>query len=421
MAFRQNRWFLLLLLLVPVNFILGIDRNALTVSSALVKHELGIDSVLMSEIVVISTAVYALLQVPAGWFTHKIGVRVALSGACLLWSLATIATSFQTHLTGFFGVRILLGIGQAPDWVACIFALKLLFSEKEREQASSLLLGGLYIGYTVSGVLTAHVIQAYGWRTCFVIYGVVGLVFSALIFLLYGGPSLESHVAKPAASAAPVAQTRVGLLPIMQIAIFYAGVCSVQSFYSVTFPHFMATTFHLSTMEIGNLFSVPWASLYISVLLAGIGIRSFKRKETPERPFRAAPVRVFGIVAAAAFLAAGMMSPYAWLSMVLFVLSMSCVGLCQVLTWSHVQSFPRGTGVVAGVTALMGNGMSSGAPVIAEIVYRDQQDWMPVAALAIVYGLIAASMWFIPAGGAGRDQREVLLTPGASAELEQEI
>jgi len=416
MAFRQNRWFLLLLLLVPVNFILGIDRNALTVSSPLVKQGLGIDNVLMSEIVVMSTAVYALLQIPAGWFTHRIGVRWALAGACLMWSIATILTSFQTSVSGFFAARILLGIGQAPDWVACIFALKLLFNEKEREQASSFLLSGLYIGYTFSGFLTAYVIGHYGWRACFQIYGVIGLIFSAVIFLLYGGPSLEREVA-PIAVKRNEPKDKVNLLPIFQIAIFYGGVCSVQGFFNVTFPHFMRDSYKLTTVQVGNLFSIPWAALYISVLLSGIVIRYFKRRETVEKPFRATRVRIFGIIAAPLFLACGILSHSIWLTMGLFILSMSCVGLCQVLTWSHVQSFSRGTGVVAGCTALVGNAMSAASPVWAEMVFRSQNQWAPVAALAVVYGLIAAGVWFIPARKAPKDN-DMHLASSAGAEFE---
>ncbi|GBQ69364.1 major facilitator superfamily transporter [Ameyamaea chiangmaiensis NBRC 103196] len=402
-----------------MNFILGIDRNALTVSSPLVQQALGIDPLRMAELITISTAVYALLQIPSGWLTERIGVRYALAGACLMWSIATVLTAFQTHLGGFFAVRILLGIGQAPDWVACIFALKLLFSDKEREAASSLLLGGLYVGYTASGALTAYVMQTFGWRNCFLIYGVIGLVFSAIVFLCYGGPSVEGQrqhtEARPQTPHVPVAWREM-LLPVAQISVFYGGVCSVQGFFHVTFPHFMMDHHHLSAGQAGRLFSIPWASLYGSVLLWGMVIRVFKRRETAARPFPAAHVRLFGIIGAAAFLASGILCSSLWGAMTLFVLAMSGVGLCQVLTWSHVQSFPRATAVVAGCTALVGNWMSSVGPVWTEMVFKSTHVWSPVAALMLVYGTIAGGMWLLP--NRSVPDRDEQMTPVAGAEFE---
>lgn len=416
MTFRQNRWFILLFLLVPINFILGVDRTALTISSPQVQQAIHIDPVLMAELITISTAVYALLQVPAGWFTHRIGVRWALSGACLMWSLATILTSLQTHVSGFFAVRILLGLGQAPDWVACIFALKLLFSQSEREAASSTLLGGLYVGYAVSGVLTAYVLQSFGWRGCFLIYGLVGLVFSAIIFFCYGGPSLEAAPERtPETPAQP--RARLAILPTVQIAVFYGGVSGVQSFCHVTFLHFLTSRFPISSFQAGRLFSIPAVSLYGAVLLSGALIKYMKRRETEGRSFPARRARIIGIIWATACMAGAILSPSLWLTLVFSAGATAGVGLCQVLTWSHVQSFPRSTAVVAGCTALVGNWVASIGPVWSEMLFKHQHSWAAVAGMAAVYGLAAAGVWFIPTR-LGKGARDGVTTSIAGAEFE---
>ncbi|MGS0648415.1 MFS transporter [Komagataeibacter melomenusus] len=390
----KNRWLLLFILLVPVNFVLGIDRTALTISSAQVQQAIHIDPVVMAELITISTGIYALLQVPAGWFTHKVGVRWALSGACLLWSLATILTALQTSTQGFFAVRILLGIGQAPDWVACVFALKLLFSDKEREAASSTLLGGLYIGYAVSGVLTAYVLHTVGWRYCFMIYGAIGLVFSVIIFLCYGGPTIEPPVKKKS-KVVSQEKEKIALFPVVQIALFYGCVSGVQGFCHVNFLHFLMSRFNISSFEAGRLFSVPSIALYIGVLISGATIKYMKRRETAARPFPSRLVRIIGLTGATGCMAGAILSPSLWLCMVFAVGAMGSVGLCQVLTWSHVQSFPRHTALVAGCTALMGNGVSSVAPVWSEMLFKHQHDWAVVAFIPAIYAAVGISIWFM--------------------------
>ncbi|MFM0047117.1 MFS transporter [Paraburkholderia sediminicola] len=396
MSLFRNKWFILFALLIPLNLLFGIDRNAMTVSAPYIQHEMGLDYVLMSEVLVISTAVYALLQVPAGWLVQRAGVKWVLITACLVWSGATILASFQHTSNGLFGARILLGIGQAPDWVACILALKLLFRESEREDTNAILLAGLYTGYIASGTFTPYLVENFGWRQSFFGYGIAGIVLAGIIFLCFQGPSREvrPQEGKKDETRARVWTGRV-VTNVAQAALFFGLACIMHSFFFVTFPHFASSHFKVTPSGAGKLFSILWAALYGSVLFWGALIKYLRRKGKSEF-LRSARGRVFAISLAAVFLAIGLYFDDTWVCMTFFAISMAGLGLCQILTWSYVQTIPGVTGMAAGFVQLAGNAGLALGPVVFEILFRNYGVWIPVCYISILCGIIGALVWILP-------------------------
>ena len=75
---------------------------------------------------------YGLCQLPVGVILDKLGVRrVGLIGT-FLWSVASFASSVAPNLSGLFGARFLLGVGEAPIFPANAKAIGLWFPERER-------------------------------------------------------------------------------------------------------------------------------------------------------------------------------------------------------------------------------------------------------------------------------------------------
>ncbi|QQX90113.1 MFS transporter [Gluconobacter sphaericus] len=388
-----NRWAILLLIIAPLNFLLGVDRNALTVCSPLVRADLQIGAVAMAGLITTATAIYAFLQLPAGWFVQKIGVRWALFGACLLWSIATLATGLPHSLWQFAAARIALGIGQAPDWVASILALKLLFSEKDREAANSVLLGSLYIGYSASGWLTAWLMGFAGWRCSFQIFGLVGIAVSVLVFVLYGGASLEpSPQVREDGNAGKRPDIR-RLLGVMPVALFYGIVCCLQSFFHVTFSHFVMNRFALSATTAGHVFSLPWLVLYVAAIGWGAGIRSLKKAYPSFGLRQQTYMGCIAIVIAALGLGGGILCSNIVMCLGLFAVCMLSIGLCQVLTWTQVQRFEWGAAIAAGAVALAGNLASSAAPVGYEMIFARSGGWGTVSLVICVLGGMGVIVW----------------------------
>ncbi|PRX96464.1 MFS transporter [Paraburkholderia sp. BL25I1N1] len=394
MKLLQNRWFILFALLMPLNFLYGFDRNALSVTAHYVQNELSIDFVLMSEILVISTAVYACMQVPAGWLAQKLGVRWVLAGACFLWSAATAMTALQTHVPGFFAARILLGIGQAPDWVACILALKLLFPETEREDANALLLAAAYTGVIVSGAFTPWMVEHSSWRYCFTVYGLVGVALGLLVLVFYRGKTREVVSVTEKLSFRELRQIDI-IWKIAQAATFYGTVCVQHGFFLITFPHFATSMYHVTPVSAGSLFSILWGALYLSVLFWGALIKYLKRRGKGAGLY-GAPGRAVGVLAAGGFLAAGVLTDNIFVGMTLLSGSMFALGLCQILAWARVQTITGATGIAAGFTQFAGNGCLAIGPVVFEMLYKHYTSWTPVTVVAVTAALIGGALWLRP-------------------------
>ena len=74
------------------NAISYIDRANLAIAAPAIRAELGIDAGAMGLVLSAFFWTYAVMQLPAGWFIDKLGVRISLAFAVTWWSLFTIAT-----------------------------------------------------------------------------------------------------------------------------------------------------------------------------------------------------------------------------------------------------------------------------------------------------------------------------------------
>ena len=59
---------------------------------------------------------YALFQLPSGWFVDRVGPRVAYTVAVVWWSVFTATTAVARGFGSLFGMRLLLGVGEAPAY-----------------------------------------------------------------------------------------------------------------------------------------------------------------------------------------------------------------------------------------------------------------------------------------------------------------
>src|SRR3984885_11313628 len=83
------------------NAISYIDRANLAIAAPSIRAELGLDAAAMGLVLSAFFWTYAFLQLPAGWFIDKVGVRVALTVAVGWWSIFTAATGLARGVGQF--------------------------------------------------------------------------------------------------------------------------------------------------------------------------------------------------------------------------------------------------------------------------------------------------------------------------------
>src|SRR5262249_3036648 len=104
-----------------------------------------------------------------------------LTAACWgLWSLVA--------------VRFLFGAGEAGAYPNAARVITRWFPPHERGRAPGLLLAAGLVGGSASPALVADLIQAFGWRSVFIVFGLVGIVW-AVAFAIWFRDSPADHPA----------------------------------------------------------------------------------------------------------------------------------------------------------------------------------------------------------------------------------
>ncbi|WP_205170238.1 MFS transporter, partial [Burkholderia sp. LMG 13014] len=194
------RWAMILMCFLA-NVINFIDRANLAIAAPSIRADLGLDAVGMGLVLSAFFWTYAFLQLPAGWFIDKVGVRVSLALAVGWWSVFTVATGAARGLTQLVGVRLMLGVGEAaaiPSFAKVAFNW---FPRSERGLASSIFDSGSRVGSALSLPLVAWLISIVGWRGSFVITGGIGIVWALAWWFVYRDPERYRAIAPDAVDA----------------------------------------------------------------------------------------------------------------------------------------------------------------------------------------------------------------------------
>ena len=145
------RWIIcaLLFFCTTINYI---DRNSLSVLKTTLQGALGWTDVDYGWITFAFTFAYAMFPSVIGIFVDKFGVKKALAGALILWSLAAAAHGLVATVIGFVIVRFVLGLAEAANFPASIKAVGMWFPQKERALATGIFNSGTSVGVMVSFV-----------------------------------------------------------------------------------------------------------------------------------------------------------------------------------------------------------------------------------------------------------------------------
>src|ERR1700727_2202477 len=105
-----------LAMLVVAGVINYIDRATLAVANPLIREELGLSIADMGYLLSAFLWSYAFAQLPTGAMVDKLGPRLLLTCGLSLWSFAQLLGGLVQSFGAFFTARLLLGIGEAPQF-----------------------------------------------------------------------------------------------------------------------------------------------------------------------------------------------------------------------------------------------------------------------------------------------------------------
>ena len=160
-----------LALLVASGMINYMDRGTLAVANSAIRQEMGVSLVEMGWLLSAFSWSYSLAQLPVGGMVDRIGPRRMLGFGLVLWSLAQAAGGFVHSFTQFVASRVVLGLGEAPQFPSAVRVVSNWFPVRERGMPTGVFNSASPLGAALAPPLLTLLIVYLDWRWMFVLMG----------------------------------------------------------------------------------------------------------------------------------------------------------------------------------------------------------------------------------------------------------
>jgi MFS family permease len=251
---------------VLVNYI---DRNNLSVAAVPVMDEFGFSPSEAGALMAAFFWTYTLMQIPSGWAADRFGLRWTYGIAFLVWSLSSAAIGLARSFGQIFGLRLILGLGQAAAQPVSLTYIRTNFADREQGLPTGLYISGMMIGPAAGGFLGGVLLERLGWRDMFVLTGLVPCVWLLPWFWLAPRGRTKTRAADPP-SASKVPLRKLFANPVVW------GITITAFFYSYFWyfclswlPSYLVMERGLSFLEMGVYTALPFIAMSIVSPSAG--------------------------------------------------------------------------------------------------------------------------------------------------------
>ena len=118
----------------------------------------------------------------------RFGPRRLLAAGLAIWSAAQLACGLVTSTAHFFAARVLLGVGEAPQFPTGARVVRDWFNVRDRGGATGIFNSASTLGTGLAAPLLTSLMLLFGWRWMFIIMGALGLGVAVLWVALYRDP-----------------------------------------------------------------------------------------------------------------------------------------------------------------------------------------------------------------------------------------
>ena len=178
------RWVMLFVICL-MYLITYMDRVNISTAAPMIRKEFGFDNIAMGFIFSAFTFAYSFGQVPGGWIGDRFGPRKVLPTLVAFWSVMTITTAHCVSLVQWILVRALFGAGEAGAFPTATRAMQLWFSPAERGFIQGITHSATRVGAAIVPPIGVVIMAKLGWRWVFYIFGLTGVFWSILFYIVY--------------------------------------------------------------------------------------------------------------------------------------------------------------------------------------------------------------------------------------------
>lgn len=162
-----------------------IDRVCISQAAPLISRDLGLTKTQMGDIFSAFAIAYALFEIPGGWMGDWMGARKVLMRIVIWWSAFTALTGYMWNFVSMWVTRFLFGAGEAGCFPNLTKAFSSWLPTQERSRAQGILWMSARWGGAFTPLLVVAVLRHMDWRTAFVLFGAMGVIWAAVFYWWY--------------------------------------------------------------------------------------------------------------------------------------------------------------------------------------------------------------------------------------------
>lgn len=126
--------------------------------------------------------IYGFMSPVAGMIADKFNRKWLIVGSLFVWSGVTFAMGYAQTFDQLYWLRAIMGVSEALYIPAGLSLIADFHTSKTRSLAIGIHMTGLYMGQALGG-FGATIADKFSWNTAFQSFGVIGIIYSAVLIL----------------------------------------------------------------------------------------------------------------------------------------------------------------------------------------------------------------------------------------------
>ena len=223
--------------------------------------------------------IYGIVSPFAGVVADRVSRKKLVVGSLFVWSAVTYLMGYASDFTQLYWLRALMGVSEALYIPSALSLIADWHEGKSRSLAIGIHMTGLYVGQAVGG-FGATIAATFSWHSTFHWFGIIGIVYSAVLaLLLHDKPKTSAAVAASPDPATLMKKESVwrGLSVVLStwafwVILIYFAVPSLPGWATKNWlPTLFAENLGLDMAEAGPMSTITIAaSSFVGVLLGGV-------------------------------------------------------------------------------------------------------------------------------------------------------
>jgi len=394
----------IVLMALLINMVCYTDRVCIAVAGPEMRKDFQLNQTQMGLVFSIFSLSYFLGQTPWGMLADRLGSRGIVSLAIAGWSFFTALTGAAWNFVSLILVRFTFGAMESAFSPSIAAAFNRWVPVNERSTAFGAFLGGGRLGASLTPPVAAFLMLRYGWRATFVLFGITGLLASAVWYRWYRNSPGEHPSVSPAElqaigvpdsgsgttpAAAPKWRSLICSSRLWCLLAAAFGSTFMWQFYITWFPTYLREHRGLSVAESSFYASIPFLT-GVGATWAGGFLTDLIGRRTDAR-FARTVIGMVSLTAGVVLMSFGIWCPQTGLAALSMGLAAGAIDLYLGAAWSSATDI--GGGTAAGLMNAASNCAGFVSPTLMGWVLQKFNDWDSMLLLSVGTTGVAAILW----------------------------